>query len=108
MADLPGALPPNPPPAGFPQQDFPVIFSDGVISAANSRTFVKFYLGRTDPDYLGTGRSQTQAVAQIVMPMEAFVGAVAFFEGALARFVRDGIISREAIDSARKLVGMTV
>jgi hypothetical protein len=53
----------------FPGPQFPTVFADGVTSLVNSPTVVKFFLARIEPSFAGDGKSQTQAFAQVVMPI---------------------------------------
>jgi hypothetical protein len=94
---------------GFPPSTFPTVFADGVISLINSAHVVKFFLGRTEPEFSGgTSKGKVQAFEQVIMPIDGFASTYAFFEGATARLVRDGLISQEAVDNMRRAVGTKV
>jgi hypothetical protein len=71
---------------GFPPFNFPTVFADGVLSMANSPSVVKFYLARVEPSFAGDGRSQMQAFAQVIMPIDGFAMMFVFFLKLNSRF----------------------
>jgi hypothetical protein len=62
--------PPQPAPDPFPAPSCPTTFADGVLNASVSQHIVKYYLYRFEPSLRGDNQYQTQAVGQIVMPIE--------------------------------------
>jgi len=86
------------PPAGLP-----TIFADGVPNVAPSPQVIKFYLYRTEPHTSGAGLPKNQVVGQVVMPVFGFLQMVAFFDYAVENFIKQGTISQEAWDAARKI-----
>jgi hypothetical protein len=91
----------------FPSHDFPLVFADGVLSIANSPALVKFYLFRFDPEFAGGGQTQMQPTAQIVMSMDGFASALAFFEEAVRRYIAQGLITTERLAEWRKVHAQT-
>jgi hypothetical protein len=87
--------------AGFPSPTFPTVFADGVTSMANSASVVKFFLGRLEPSFAGDGRSQMQAFAQVVMPMDGFAMMFVFFEAQLRLLVQNGIVTEQRLSELR-------
>lgn len=90
------------PPADFPGPQFPTVFADGVVSLINSPTVVKFFLGRIEPSFAGDGRSQSQAFAQVIMPIDGFAMMFAFFEVQLKLMIQGGLITEERLAELRK------
>jgi hypothetical protein len=86
-----------PPADDFPSPQFPTVFADGVMSVANSLTIVKFFLYRFEPSFSGSGQSQTQPFAQVVMPMDAFAATFSFFEAAVQKYIEQGLISQSRL-----------
>src|SRR5689334_19454912 len=93
-ATMPGDLPP-------PQ--FPTVFADAVGSLVNSPSTVKFYLTRFDPSFQGDGRSQSQAIAQVVMPIEGFGFMFAFFEAQIRTMVNSGFVTETQLAEWRSV-----
>ena len=71
----------------FPPTDTETIFADGALNFSHSPSVVKFYLFRTDPHLEGKSVYRNQVVAQIVMPVAAFVQMQTFFESGLQRLI---------------------
>jgi hypothetical protein len=66
--------------ASFPPPNIPTIFADGVLNVAHTDETVKFYLGRLDPSETeSSGGPRDQAIAQVIMPVSAFLETVEFF-----------------------------
>jgi hypothetical protein len=86
---------------GFPPPNFPTVFADGVQSLANSPTIVKFFLARFEPSLVGDGRSQLQAFAQVIMPMEGFAAMFVFFEAQLGLLIQNGHITEKRLAEMR-------
>ena len=86
----------------FPPFFFPTIFSDGIGSIANSHQFVKFYLVRNDPSFGGVGSSHLQPTAQIIMPMDAFLGAFVFLETSIRGLIKQGFVNEGRLEEIRK------
>jgi len=59
---------------------------------------MRFYLYRTDSDSSGKDKYKNQVVAQVVMPVEGFVGSVVFLERVLHNWVKNGTIKKELVD----------
>ena len=93
--------------ADFPAPQFPTVFADGVMSLANSPTVVKFFLSRFEPSFAGDGRSQMQAFAQVVMPMDGFASMVVFFEAQLRILVKAGYITEARLAELRAIFTQT-
>ena len=93
------------PASDFPSHLFPTMFADGVMSIANSPTTVKFFLFRFDPSFSGSGQSQTQPFAQVVMHIDAFAATYSFFEAAVKKYMEQGLISQSRLDEFRELHG---
>jgi hypothetical protein len=87
----------------FPPSQFPTVFADGVMSIANSSTVVKFFLFRFEPSFSGSGQSQTQPFAQVVMPMDGFAATFSFFEAAVKKYIEQGLITQSRLDEFRKI-----
>ena len=94
---------PSSPKDEFPPPALPTVYADGVLNLANSPHTVKFYLYRLDPSMTGTAGQQVQPFAQIVMPLNGFVGATLFFQKMLDALVRDGTVSKEFLEDMRRL-----
>src|ERR1051325_9261410 len=97
------AVPAPPQPPEYPPFNFPTVFADGALSAVWGTEFIKFYLGRNDPDFkaASTVRQQTPFVL-VAMPLSGFVQTVTFFDSILTQMIRDGYTSEEAVAAARK------
>jgi hypothetical protein len=87
------------PATGFPPENMPTAFADGVANIAPSLTTVKFYLYRTDPDISGAPRYRNAIVAQVVMPIDGFVASVAFLNRSVSRLVEQGALNKEQVDA---------
>ena len=89
--------------SGFPPPHFPTVFADGVLSMANSPSVVKFYLARIEPSLTGDGRTQLQAFAQVIMPIDGFANMFVFFEAQLRLLVKSGIITEQRLAELRSV-----
>ena len=89
--------------ADFPPPQFPTVFADGVSTLVNSQTVVKFFLSRFEPSFKGDGRSQLQAFAQVVMPMDGFATMFVFFEAQLKTMIKAGYVSEERLAELRAI-----
>jgi hypothetical protein len=89
---------------GFPLPMVPTIYCDGIANVAPSPHVVKFYLFRQDPDQTGKPKYKNQILAQIVMPVPAFIYAVLLGEQALKQFVEQGTIPQQTIDEIKNSV----
>jgi hypothetical protein len=87
----------------FPPPRFPTVFTDAIVSIANSPTIVKFFLARFEPSFSGTGQSKLQPFAQVVMPMETFAATFAFFEASVSRYIEQGFITPSRLDEFRAI-----
>lgn len=95
------AVPPQSQLSDFPAPHFPTVFADGVSTLVNSPSVVKFFLARFDPSFAGDGRSQLQAIAQVVMPLDGFATMFVFFETQLRHLVQGGFISEARLAEIR-------
>ena len=86
---------------GFPPPTLPSIYCDGILNVAPSAHVVKFYLYRQDPDQAAKPRYKNQVIAQVIMPVRAFVNSGLFFERALKQFVEQGTISQQMVDEIK-------
>jgi hypothetical protein len=87
----------------YPSSQFPTIFADAAGSLVNSTSIVKFYLNRFDPSFQGDGRTQAQAVAQIVMPIEGFGFMFAFFETQIRTMISGGVLTEAQLSEWRSV-----
>jgi hypothetical protein len=87
---------------GFPSPALPTFYCDGIANLAPSLHVVKFYLFRTDPDQMAKPKYKNQIIAQVVMPVTAFIYAGLMFEAALKQFVQQGAITQQAVDEMRQ------
>jgi hypothetical protein len=87
----------------FPSPNFPTVFADGVQSLINSPAVVKFFLARFEPTFVGDGRSQLQAFAQVIMPMDGFAMMFVFFEAQLRGLVQRGFITEKRLTELRAI-----
>lgn len=87
----------------FPSPGLPTLFADGILNVALSASNAKFYLFRQDPSLTGSQHNKVQPIAQIVMPLEAFVTAAAFFQANVERLIANGNFPRERADQLRQL-----
>jgi hypothetical protein len=88
----------------FPPVSFPTAFADGVLNASIAPGVVRFYLFRFEPSFKGDNQFQTQAVAQIVMPVEGFVAATMYLNNQITRLMAGGLISPERVEELRRAV----
>jgi hypothetical protein len=87
---------------GFPPLTLPTIFCDGIANLAPSGHVIKFYLFRSDPDQTGKPKYKNQILAQVIMPITAFIHSGLFFEKGLKQFVEQGTISQELVDNIKR------
>jgi hypothetical protein len=80
--------------------DIPVIFTDGVSSHSHAPGIAKYYLYRVDSDPFAIGNDKNVVVAQVVMQAEGFAKMVAFLNHRLSLMVKDGAVSKAAVDAA--------
>jgi hypothetical protein len=85
----------------FPPATIPTVFADGVVNLAYNPRVTKFYLFRTDPSLKSESDYLNQPFAQIVMPLDAFVQAAAFFNQGVERMVAIGLITKEQVEALR-------
>jgi hypothetical protein len=74
-------------PTEFPPAELPTFFADGVVNVASSSTIAKFYLARIDSSFADSTEHRTQAVAQVVMPLDSFVHEIGDSINRLKRIV---------------------
>ena len=92
---------PRPPAAAYPAPGLPTIFADGVLNFQPSPQVVKFYLFAFEASTNAVSEQRFNPVAQVVMPMSAFVNTVAFFGSIAERLVKDGVVSQAELDQTR-------
>jgi hypothetical protein len=63
---------------------------------------MRFYLFRSDPDQVGKPKFKNQILAQIIMPVPAFIHTALFFERGLKQFIEQGTISPDLVDQIRQ------
>ena len=85
----------------YPPADLPTIFADGALNLSHSPTMVKFYLFRTDPHLEGKPTYQNQVIAQIVMPIGAFVQMQTFFDLAIQKLIDLNYVTKEQVETTR-------
>ena len=89
------------PPSTFPPPGAPTIFADGVLNLQQSPQVVKFYLFAFEAS-IGSGAEQRfNPVAQVVMPVSAFINTVAFFDSIADQMVKDGVVAQADLDRTR-------
>jgi hypothetical protein len=93
-----------PPSEEYPTPETPTIFADGIKNLANTSQMAKFYLFRFDPSFTGSDRAKVRPCAQIVMSIDALTNAFAFLENAVKQLQVQGVISEQALETARKFV----
>lgn len=93
---------PAPKPSLFPDANIPTVFADGVSNFQPAPETGRFYLVRFDPAVNGKPESAVHAVAQVVMPLSAFVQTTIFFENMLRIAVADGHVTQADVDDVRK------
>ena len=89
---------------GFPPPTLPTLYCDGIANLAPSPQVVKFYLFRQDPDMMGKPRYKNQILAQVIMPVRAFIYSALFFENSLKQFVEQGTIPQEVVDEMKRAI----
>ena len=87
----------------YPPLEFPVIFADGISSMAHGNGHVKIYLMRTNPSMYGSGSSNTQPFAQLVMLSKAFISAAVFMSRHMQEMLKSGAISQADMTLRRPL-----
>jgi hypothetical protein len=87
---------------GFPPPWLPVVFGDVIANLAVNDQIAKFYILRTNPDISGKNEYENQPAAQIVMPLSAFIGSLLFLNRMIDRFVENGLIGKEYLESLKK------
>lgn len=91
----------------FPPDYLTTIFGDGVINLAQTGEVVKFYIARMDPSVNTPNDNRTTVCAQIVLTMTGFLDAAAFFELAADGYVRNGVVTVERRNAARRKHGLS-
>jgi hypothetical protein len=103
------ATTPPPPPEivhdDFPPPDMPVIYADGVSTAAPAQQTVKFFLARVEPHLRAENRTLVQPITQVVMPLAGFLQTAFFFENIVKNMEAQGTITPDQIAEARKIAG---
>jgi hypothetical protein len=93
-----------PPSEEFPSSELPTIFADGIRNLANTSQMAKFYLFRFDPSFTDANKAQARPCAQIVMSIDALANTFVFLENAVKQLQAQGVISEQALETARKFV----
>jgi hypothetical protein len=83
----------------------PTLFADGIINLSNSREVVKLILFRTDTIVGDNPKFENVGVGQVVLTMSGFVNAMALFEAARDKFIREGYVTEQQVADARALQG---
>lgn len=89
---------------GFPAPTIPTIFCDGILNLAPIAQAMRFYLFRSDPDQVGKPKFKNQILAQIIMPVPAFIHTALFFERGLQQFIEQGTISPDMVDQIKQAI----
>jgi len=79
-----------------------VIYADAVANLAHGSQIAKFYLVRLDADPSGGDDDVTTVAAQIIMPLEGFLGSFVFLETIVNSMIEKGDISQEYMDEIRR------
>ncbi|HEY5410997.1 MAG TPA: hypothetical protein VIJ94_09765 [Caulobacteraceae bacterium] len=88
-------------PASYPSPGLPTVFADGVLNFQQGQQVVKFYLFAFEASTSSVSEHRFNPVAQVVMPVAAFVNTVAFFDSVAQRLVKDGAVSQAELDQTR-------
>jgi hypothetical protein len=92
----------------FRHRAYLCFFSDGVMNYAHTKETVKFYFGRADPSSNEVPGTKVQAIAQVAMPMPAFLEMVAFFQAAVEDFISAKDVDPQAWERAKIRVRQVV
>ena len=87
---------------GFPASTIPTIFCDGIVNLAPIANAMRLYLFRSDPDQVGKPKFKNQILAQIIMPVPAFIHTALFFERGLKQFVEQGTIPPDMVEQIKQ------
>ncbi len=87
--------------ASYPSPALPTIFADGVLNFQPGQQVVKFYLFAFEASTTSVSEHRFNPVAQVVMPVSAFLNTVAFFDSVAQRLVKDGVVSQAELDQTR-------
>ena len=87
--------------ASYPSPGLPTIFADGVLNFQSGQQVVKFYLFALEASTTSVSEHRFNPVAQVVMPVSAFLNTVAFFDSVAQRMVKDGLVSQAELDRTR-------
>src|SRR4051794_30909612 len=82
--------------------DVPVIFCDGISNHYFGASVSKIILSRLDPA-MGTNavvQAQEAIIAQLVMPNDYFLIAVAFLQHRIKQMVEAKVLTQEQVDEA--------
>ena len=85
----------------------PSIRCDGVVNVAPDAQEVKIYLYRTEGDPALQSQEpvrRNQIIAQVIMPLDAYIQTTLFFNHALRALVDSGAVPQEHVDSTRALL----
>ena len=100
--DRNGPRPNNPNEANYPTSYLPTVFADAVPTMTHAGGIVKFYYARIDPSFTADKTVKNNVIAQVIMPIEGFAQAVAFFDAQLEGIIREGLIKRETVEAYRE------
>jgi hypothetical protein len=87
---------------GFPPSTLHTLYCDGISNLAPNPHVMKFYLFRADPDMLGKPGYKNQTIAQVVMPISAFIQTSLFFDRALKQFTEQGVIPQQLVNEIKR------
>lgn len=93
--------PPVQPPAAYPPPGLPTHFADGVLNFQSGQQVVKFYLFAFEASTSSMTEHRFNPVAQVVMPVSAFINTVAFFDSVAQKLIKDGVVSQAELDQTR-------
>lgn len=85
----------------FAPASTPTIYADAVVNVANNANIAKFYLARSDPS-LTSDVEQPRIIAQVIMPMPAFLNTFIFFEAIVKGLLDKKVVTPEYLDNIRK------
>lgn len=97
-----GALLPAP---SYPENDLPLIFSDGVTTILPNPKVMKMYLARVDGNYIVTEPNRAVVVAQVVMPTDVFIQTAQFFQNIIQNMIDQGTLSADEVARLREAAG---
>lgn len=95
-----------PPLHGFPPPNMPSLYMDGIANVSPQGGVIKCYVVRVDAEFGGGSESRSQVVAQLVMPIHAFVQTTLFFQKALENLMAQGQIDSALVEVLRENIAV--